>query len=100
MFKAIFWIVICLGGLFATRILARKAVKYALEAQRVIDEQRAMDAQQASMQNRPKKTIPATEKMVRCDYCGLHLPSSESTRTENKVWCSIEHARLGVKQQV
>ena len=91
--KAIFWIVIFIGGLLATRLLARKAVKYALEAQRVID------AQQASEQNRPKKTIPATEKMVRCEYCGLHLPTSESTRTENKVWCSKEHARLGAKQQ-
>jgi len=91
--KAIFWIVIFIGGLFVTRLLARKAAKYALEAQRVIDEQRA------SEQNRFTKPIPITEKMVRCEYCGLHLPSSESTRTENKVWCSKEHARLGAKQQ-
>ena len=95
--KLIFWFVIFVGGLFVTRLLARKAVKYALDAQRVIDAQQALDALRESAQKRATKPIPITEKMVRCDYCGLHLPSSESTRSQNKIWCSHEHARLGAK---
>ncbi|MDC0576134.1 PP0621 family protein [Nitrosomonadaceae bacterium] len=34
------------------------------------------------------------EDMVCCDYCGLHLPRSESVIKDNKFFCSEEHYRL------
>ncbi len=84
--KVIFWVVIFIGGLVVTRVLARKAVQH------------AMDAQRAQQQNWPKGALKDAEKMVRCNHCGLHLPRSESTFAENQIWCSKEHARLGAKQ--
>jgi uncharacterized protein len=35
-----------------------------------------------------------TEDMVRCDYCGVHLPRSESHAGSGKFFCSEEHLRL------
>jgi len=34
------------------------------------------------------------EDMVRCVYCGVHLPKSESLTSEEKIFCSEEHRRL------
>lgn len=84
--KVLFWVVIFMGGLVITRILARKTVQH------------AMDTQRAQQQNWPKGEIKDAEKMVRCDHCGLHLPRSEATIAGNQVWCSQDHARLGAKQ--
>lgn len=84
--KVLFWVVIFMGGLLITRILARKAVQH------------AMDAQKAQHQNGPKGELKNAEKMVCCNYCGLHLPRSEATIADNQVWCSQDHARLGAKQ--
>ena len=90
--KAIFWISIFIGVLVITRILARKA------AQREVN----LKNSTAKTEQKPNQqsTINSPEKMVRCDHCGVHLPYSEATITENNVWCSAEHARLGVKQRV
>ena len=35
-----------------------------------------------------------SEDMVCCDYCGLHLPRSESVIKNDKFFCSEEHYRL------
>jgi uncharacterized protein len=35
-----------------------------------------------------------SEDMVCCDYCGLHLPRSESVVKDDKFFCSEEHYRL------
>ena len=35
-----------------------------------------------------------SEDMVCCDYCGLHLPRSESVIKDNKFFCSEDHYRL------
>lgn len=90
--KAIFWISIFIGVLLITRILARKA------AQRDADLKNPTAKTDQTTQQ--KSSISSPEKMVRCDHCGVHLPYSEATLTENNVWCSDEHARLGVKQRV
>jgi uncharacterized protein len=37
---------------------------------------------------------PATEDMVRCVKCGVHLPRSESLLRGGRLFCSEEHARL------
>jgi uncharacterized protein len=34
---------------------------------------------------------PATEDMVRCERCGLHLPRSESVESGGHFYCGIEH---------
>jgi uncharacterized protein len=34
------------------------------------------------------------EDMVRCVYCGVHLPKGESLTSEGKFYCSEEHRRL------
>lgn len=31
------------------------------------------------------------EDMVRCAYCGVHLPESESTMSDGKHYCSEAH---------
>lgn len=31
------------------------------------------------------------EDMVRCAYCGVHLPRSESIKAGDKFFCSAEH---------
>jgi uncharacterized protein len=35
-----------------------------------------------------------SEDMVCCDYCGLHLPKSESVIKDEKFFCSEDHCRL------
>ncbi len=44
-----------------------------------------------SGQTKPSKT---TGNMVRCSYCGLHVPESEAILLEGKHYCSEEHKRL------
>ena len=35
---------------------------------------------------------PATpDTMLRCDVCGVHLPSREAVKTESGVYCCAEH---------
>ena len=36
----------------------------------------------------------AIEDMVRCSYCGVHLPKSDSVSAEEKYFCSDEHCHL------
>ena len=31
------------------------------------------------------------EKMVSCDYCGLHISEKEAVSSENKYYCSEAH---------
>ena len=35
----------------------------------------------------------ASEDMVRCERCGVHLPRSESVIAAGKHYCSVEHRR-------
>ena len=37
------------------------------------------------------------EDMVRCKVCGLHLPRSESLKSEDEFFCSEEHLRIAKK---
>jgi uncharacterized protein len=39
----------------------------------------------------PARDNPATEDMVRCERCGLHLPRSESVESGGHFYCGIEH---------
>lgn len=35
----------------------------------------------------------ASEDMVRCEHCGVHLPRSESIASQGRFFCSPEHQR-------
>ena len=37
----------------------------------------------------------AQGELVRCAQCGVHLPRAEARMTDNRFYCSEEHARLG-----
>lgn len=42
----------------------------------------------------PKKDeSPATQDMVSCAHCGVHLPKSESLSVDGKYYCSKAHSR-------
>jgi len=45
---------------------------------------------------RQKKTA-SIGTMVRCKYCGLHVPESEAARQGDDYYCSEEHLRLSVR---
>jgi uncharacterized protein len=36
-------------------------------------------------------------ELVRCEHCGLHLPRAEAHDAGGRLYCSVEHARLGPK---
>lgn len=37
----------------------------------------------------PPKSI--TEKMVKCEHCGLHILEQEAIQSDNNFYCSQEH---------
>ncbi|MBA4381515.1 MAG: hypothetical protein C0406_03020 [Sideroxydans sp.] len=43
----------------------------------------------------PKQDVPAaaSEDMVRCTQCGVHLPKSEAMLADGKFFCSEAHRR-------
>jgi len=41
--------------------------------------------------NTPRQDKRATEDMVRCVHCGLHLPKGESISSEGNFFCGEEH---------
>ncbi len=47
---------------------------------------------EASNRNDQKKTI--AHNMVRCDYCGLHVPEDTVVRLGGRRYCSDEHRAL------
>lgn len=88
--KILFWVLIILGGLFLSRLLAH----YAAQNRRG-NSQTTKPTTKASAKN--PTTSPPAETMVRCHHCGIHLPRSEAVLNEGQTWCSTEHARLGHK---
>ncbi len=42
---------------------------------------------------------PPVEDMVRCEYCGVHLPKRESMLVGGKYFCGQEHRRLYAESQ-
>jgi uncharacterized protein len=43
--------------------------------------------------NPGKHPLPSGN-MVRCDYCGLHVPENEALLSDGRRYCSQEHRRL------
>lgn len=47
--------------------------------------------------NMPRETKPPRnniEQMVRCQYCGLHIPQEEAIHDQDDWYCSKEHRQL------
>ncbi len=42
---------------------------------------------------------PIEDDMVRCTYCGVHQPKSESILSNGKFYCSQEHRNLGKEKE-
>jgi uncharacterized protein len=40
-------------------------------------------------------TVKASEDMVQCAHCGVHLPASEALKSGDELFCSDDHRRLG-----
>jgi len=44
--------------------------------------------------SRPAAPKSITEKMVRCQHCGLHILEQEAVRSGENYYCSQEHAEI------
>lgn len=43
------------------------------------------------LKNAPEQNHPVAEDMVRCAYCGVHLPKGESIPGHGQVFCCAAH---------
>ncbi|RTZ40614.1 hypothetical protein EKL30_15910 [Candidimonas sp. SYP-B2681] len=84
--KVLFWIVIIIGALLLIRIVASYNAR----------EQSDSRPKQAKKRGAPP--VEHAEAMVRCEHCGIHMPRSEAVLSDGHIWCSTEHAKLGVRQ--
>lgn len=50
--------------------------------------------QRAGRRTDPKPPPAATQAMVSCAHCGLHLPQTDALVDGNRYFCSDEHRRL------
>lgn len=44
-----------------------------------------------------KPDTRAIETVVKCDYCGLHIPEEEAVRKDGKSYCSRQHLESAEK---
>jgi len=43
------------------------------------------------------KTEAKGGELVQCEHCGMYLPRAEARQAAGRLYCSDEHARLGVR---
>ncbi len=84
--KVLFWIVIIIGGLLLVRIIASYNAK------------NQGDDRPKQAKKRGAPPVEHAEAMVRCEHCGIHMPRSEAVLSDGHIWCSTEHAKLGVRK--
>jgi len=82
--KLLFWLIVVGGGLLAARLLARSLARQAA----------AKSGRSPRTSGRPKNQ-GASENLVRCSHCGIHLPRSQAYLLHGQIWCSEDHARAG-----
>lgn len=75
--KILFWAVIIIGVLLATRVLAYQASKQKTK-------RRDATAKAAA-------PLGKAEEMVRCATCSVYMPRSEAIKQDGQFWCSTEH---------
>ncbi|MGH8501867.1 MAG: PP0621 family protein [Gammaproteobacteria bacterium] len=44
--------------------------------------------------NKSNERKPIAHNMIRCDYCGLHVPEDTIVRLDGRCYCSNEHKAL------
>jgi len=79
--KLLLWAIVILAALIIMRLWTHKNAHAAARRNRPVNPSRPGDA--------------APESMVRCAWCGIHLPRSEALLKNGQLWCCEEHARLG-----
>lgn len=82
--KYVLWAIVILGALLVARMIAHRSAAKSL-------------AKTPSPTQQPDSG--ASEIMVRCAHCGIHLPQSEALLVEGRTWCSQEHLKLGVRER-
>lgn len=85
--KVLFWVVLIIGALLLARVLTHHNEK---------SRSGTREPKQAKRRGAPPLKHP--ESMVRCEHCGIHMPRSEAVLSDGHIWCSQEHAKLGVRQ--
>ncbi|SHH08036.1 PP0621 family protein [Pollutimonas bauzanensis] len=85
--KVLFWVVLIIGALMLARIVARQN-----------ERGQAGGRQPKQAPRRGAPPVEHAEPMVRCEHCGIHMPRSEAVLSNGHIWCSTEHAKLGVRK--
>lgn len=84
--KIVFWVVFIIAALLIARIAARQNGK---------NQANGRQPKQAPKRGAPP--VQHNEAMVRCEHCGIHMPRSEAVLSNGRIWCTEEHAKLGVR---
>lgn len=74
--RLLFWIVLVVAAVVAWRMMNAKSLPPG--------------------PRRPGPRGPEGEAMIPCARCGTHLPRSDAVERDGQLYCSEEHARLGV----
>jgi len=85
--KLLLWAIVVLAALIAMRLWTHKNARHNARSQR-------------RNANQPSHGTTPPESMVRCAYCGIHLPRSDALLQHGQLWCCAEHARLGLASGV
>jgi uncharacterized protein len=49
---------------------------------------------QKKIKTQDNKNGPKALDMIRCDYCGLHVPKNSALLRQGRRYCSEEHMRI------
>ncbi|ETD67730.1 hypothetical protein V757_10955 [Pelistega indica] len=56
---------------------------------------RAAKRKEAYLKAQQHQQLKKTITMVKCEYCGTHIPEHEALIRHGHIWCDEEHERLG-----
>lgn len=62
-------------------------IGFALKLFRKFQENRLTSTKKKSNKNNK----PTAKKTVRCEHCGIYVPSDEAIHDDDKTFCSLEH---------
>lgn len=66
-------------------------MKYLLLALAIYLIYRVWKKRNALPPDKPSQSAKAPEQMVRCSFCGVHLPESDAISELDKIFCSSAH---------
>lgn len=88
--RFLFWVLFGIAAWLFIRHLRKKAEGMS----RHMDRDAGRDMGRDGGRDAPRN-MPAVERMLACDHCGLCLPESEGVRGEGGFYCCEEHRRAG-----